>query len=512
MAVSRRIAFLTVSISVVGLLSVVPAAVSANAAPAAPGSSAQVTARSTVHWGRCSSMELQADDAQCAHLRVPLDYGKPAGAKVTLALARVKHTSSAAKYQGVMLTNPGGPGGAGRYLAGLTYSVPNGVGSDYDWIGFDPRGTGASRPAISCDKNYFSLDRPNYNPARTADLKAWLKRSKAYARACGRKNGPILEHMTTVDSARDMNRIRIALGAKQINYYGFSYGTYLGQVYATMFPSHVRRFVLDSNVDPRNVWYRANLAQDLAFQKNTTVWFGWLAKYDSVYHLGSTEKAVADRWYKIRTRLTNHPDHGIGPDEWTDVFLDAEYYQSTWLDQAQLFSYYVNDHDYGAVKRAYRSSAETGNDNEYAGYNAVQCTDVAWPKSWTKWVRDNAKVNRRAPFETWANAWYNAPCLYWPAAAHKPVKVDGRKVGRVLLIDETGDAATPYEGSLEVRRLFPKSRLIALPGGTSHANSLSGDPCLDSKVMAYLRTGRLPARRSGNRADATCRPLPRPRP
>ena len=93
-------------------------------------------------------------------------------------------------------------------------------------------------------------------------------------------------------------------------------------------------------------------------------------------------------------------------------------------------------------------------------------------------------MNKKAPFETWANAWFNAPCLYWPAAAHTPVTITGKGGPRALLIDETHDAATPYSGSLEVRKLFKKSRLIALPGGTSHANSLFGDTCLDNRIAA----------------------------
>ena len=91
-----------------------------------------------------------------------------------------------------------------------------------------------------------------------------------------------------------MEGIRLALSAPQINYYGFSYGTYLGQVYSTLYPSRVRRMVLDANVDPRGVWYAANLDQDTAFDRNINIWFGWLAKYDSVYHLGATQKAVHD--------------------------------------------------------------------------------------------------------------------------------------------------------------------------------------------------------------------------
>jgi pimeloyl-ACP methyl ester carboxylesterase len=498
MAVSRRIAIVAAVVSVVGLLTTVPSQ-----------ARARQHAHARLHWARCANADLRAVGAQCATLRVPLDYSRPTGRLITLALARVRHSVPASRYKGVMLTNPGGPGSAGRYLAGIGAYVPHNVGAAYDWIGIDPRGTGASRPAVSCNKHYFTFNRPNYDPRRPADLAAWQSRTKRFARACRRSNGAILEHMTTADSARDLNAIRIALRVRQINFYGFSYGTYLGQVYATLFPKHIARMVLDSNVDPTRVWYGANLDQDRAFQRNTTIWFRWLARYNGVYHLGSTEHAVEHRWYRIRNTLAKHADHGIGPDEWTDVFLDAEYYQSTWLNEAHLFAGYVHRHDYKSIRFAY---ADAHNEREFAAYNAVQCTDAHWPTSWQTWSHDNTRVNKRAPFETWANAWFNAPCLYWPAPAHTPVTITGKGGPRALLIDEKNDAATPYSGSLEVRKLFRKSRLIALPGGTSHANSLFGDPCLDNRIAAYLKSGRLPTRKHGNRADAKCPPLPRPRP
>jgi TAP-like protein len=143
-------------------------------------------------------------------------------------------------------------------------------------------------------------------------------------------------------------------------------------------------------------------------------------------------------------------------------------------------------------------------------YVAVQCTDTAWPRSVAKNLADSRRVYRSARYINWENQWFNAPCLTWPAAPHTPVKVDGSKVAGALLVDETLDAATPYAGSLEVRRLFPHSALLALPGGTSHANSLQGDTCEDGLISRYLATGALPARQPGNRADATCAPLPVP--
>src|SRR4051794_38628727 len=228
---------------------------------------------SSVDWGRCADPTLRGFGARCGFVRVPLDYAHPGGRHIRLAVSRIQHTVRRAKYQGALLLNPGGPGASGLSMSvlGPVISQDFGrrdVGQAYDWIGFDPRGVGASRPSLSCDPDYFGPDRPEYVPSTPQLFRVWQQRSRDYAAACGRAADRLLEHMRTTDSARDMDRIRAALGVDRITYYGFSYGTYLGQVYATMFPQRVRRMVLDSNVDPRRVWYQANLQQDLAFERN----------------------------------------------------------------------------------------------------------------------------------------------------------------------------------------------------------------------------------------------------
>ncbi|TCC64227.1 alpha/beta fold hydrolase [Kribbella pittospori] len=470
------------------------------------------TAEASIDWTTCANPGLQDAGAECALVPVPLDYAKPGGATIRIAVSRIKHTVPDAQAQGVMLVNPGGPGGSGLALSTLGQAVPNGAGGYYDWIGFDPRGVGSSQPSLSCDPDYFGFNRPTYLPVLKSTVQTWLGRAKGYADAC-KANGPILSHMTTIDSARDVDSIRAALGVERINYYGFSYGTYLGQVYSTLFPSRVRRMVLDSNVDPRNVFYQANLNQDVAFDRNIKIWFGWLATYDRVYHLGTTEKAVERLFYETEAKLTFHPADGkIGGDEWVDTFLLTGYFQSTWTDLGDTFARYVNAGDVSNLVDHYLGASGLGNDNFYAVYSAVQCTDVQWPQKWSTWERDNWLTFAKAPYETWANAWYNSPCLYWPAPAHKPLEIDGSKVGNVLLIDQTLDAPTPFEGSLEVRRRYPHSSLIALPGGTSHASSLSGNACLDNQVAAYLTNGTLPPRKPGPGPDTTCAPLPQPVP
>jgi pimeloyl-ACP methyl ester carboxylesterase len=128
----------------------------------------------------------------------------------------------------------------------------DGAADDYDWIGFDPRGVGSSIPTISCDPNYLGPDRPNYVPWTPSLLNTWEARSEGYASACASQNAEqteLLHNMTTVDNAKDVNSIRKALGVSQITYYGFSWGTDLGQTYATLFPKTLRRLILDSNVN-----------------------------------------------------------------------------------------------------------------------------------------------------------------------------------------------------------------------------------------------------------------------
>lgn len=481
--------------------------------PATSGPVPNAKAPTTIKWGPCEDPRLQKAKAECGYLPVPLDYSQPGGKKISLAVSRIKHTVSDDKFQGVMLTNPGGPGASGLGLATLGKGVPNGAGESYDWIGFDPRGVGSSKPGLSCVPNYAGYNRPPYVPKTKQIEQAWLNRAKSYAAACQKSNKDLFANLKTTDTAKDLESIRVALGQEQINYYGFSYGTYLGQVYGTLFPNRLRRVVLDANVDPRKVWYQANLDQDIAFEKNIKNWFRWVAKYDKVFHLGTTAIAVEAQYYKQLDALTKKPASGvIGPDEWTDVFLQAAYYQVGWVEMAQAFSAWVTRKDIKPVKTLYDGNNAPGDDNGYAVYNGVQCSDVQWPTNWSKWRKDNWLTHARAPFETWANAWYNAPCAFWGSKAGTPVKVDGSKVKDVLLIGETSDAATPYAGSLEVRKRFPNARLVTTTGGVNHAYSLNGNECVDLPIAEYLSTGKLPARKAGQTADLSCKPLPEPDP
>ena len=478
----------------------------AGSAPQAPATAAARTgaevARSSVSWGRCRSAGLRYSGMKCATVTTPMDATRPGGPKVRIAVSRITHTSSQRRYLGVVLLNPGGPGGAGLDLPAISQDLPKRVRSRYDWIGFDPRGVGMSRPRVTCDRDYFGFDRPDYLPRPKANLRAWLKRSEGYADDCA-KNGAILEHMRTTDSVADMEAIRQALGAQRINYLGFSYGTYLGQVYATLHPDRVDRMILDSNVDPQRVFYKANLDQDVAMQQNLNRWFAWIAKRNGTFELGRTAKAVTAAFNRTDRKLARKPAKGkIGSAEWIDIFTPVAYSTDAWFGLASVFSNYVNRNDSSQLVGAYREVV--GNDdNSFAVYSAVQCTDAPWPIAWSTWSRDNWRVFRKAPNITWMNAWFNAQCRYWPAAAGPRFEVNGDQAPATLLVGGTYDGATPFPGSLVVRNLFPRSVLVEVVKGVNHANAL-GNRCARGYISRFLGSGTLPVRKSGYRADVRC--------
>ncbi|MGC4888421.1 alpha/beta hydrolase [Micromonospora sp. DT227] len=496
-------------------LALVVTAVIVAVTPAAGGSAAPAVEPATtarITWKPCGTPEPHDGGAECGLLDVPLDYRKPTGRKIQIAVSRIRATVPAKDYQGVIIALPGGPGNAGLCTSAAV-CVPAAVGGAYDWIGFDPRGVGASVPALSCDEDYLHGPRPEYVPWRPSIEQTWLRRSRNYAEACRVAGGALLDHMTTLDTVRDVESIRKALGIGQVNLYGISYGTYLGQVYGTVYPRTVRRMVLDSNIDPRKVWYQAALAQDVNFERSLRMWFAWVATFDHVYHLGSTADQVRKRWYATQHKLRTAPAGGVvGPAEFTDIFIYAGYFQAIWPTLADLFVSAVDDPDAEVLVAAWESSFRPADDNVFAVFNAVQCTDTRWPRSWATWRRDNWRTFLGAPFATWYNAWGNAPCLFWPGTVSTPVEVDGSKVRSVLFVGGTLDAATPFEGSLEARRRFPNGSLLAEVGQTTHVLSFSGNPCVTGVIADYLTTGRLPQRKAGDRPDATCDPLPPPDP
>src|SRR3984957_12357694 len=486
-----------------------------SAAPA--GSAAIVPEASTLQWKACGG---QLAGLQCASLRVPLNYADPGGRKITIALSMAPATAPPAQQQGVMLVNPGGPGEPGRSLAGdVAAGISPQVAATYDIVGFDPRRVGGSSPSLSCQPNFFKGVRPDYIPANAAAEQVLINRAKSYAAACEHRFGWFLPYETTVNAARDMDQIRQAFGVRQVTYYGFSSGPYLGQVFGPLFPGSVRRMVLDSTVDPTGAWYADNISQDYAFQGRIEAFFAWTAKYDSVYHLGSTTAQVQATYYRIRAELGKSPVSGpsgpvVGPDELDDTILVGGYLNTVWPGLAQALSQYLNQASgAGLVTQHQEYGTLNENENAFAVYNAIECNDVNWPRSWAKWQSDTLRVYQTAPFQAWDNAWFNAACAFWPLAGPaRPFQVDGAKLPPVLMLQGTLDAATPYAGAQEAHKLLPTARMVVVEGGGNHGQSLESPPdtCVQNYLNNYLASGAVPDQ--AGLVNATCAPTTDPTP
>lgn len=372
---------------------------------------------------------------------------------------------------------------------------------------------GKSTPALNCAPAHFAPVRPDTVPSTGAIERANLSRARSFATACAEKYANVLPYIDTLSAVRDMDAIREAVGARQLNYFGYSYGTYLGAVYAKLYPQRVRRLVLDSVVDPTGVWYEDNLAQDLAFNDRHRALMAWIAKYDTTYKLGTDPEQVETKWYAMRAALAEKPADGrVGASELEDTFLPGGYYNGYWPHLAEAFAAYVNGKDDTPLVEAYENFAavDAAGDNGYSVYTSVQCRDAFWPRDWDEWRADNWSVYAKAPFMTWNNAWYNAPCAFWPTGSAGPVNITNGELPPALLFQATDDAATPYEGAATVHALLRDSSLVVEQGGQNHGITLSGSSCLDKHLANYLADGTVP--RGTGSVDAVCEAQPDPKP
>ncbi|WP_055535734.1 alpha/beta hydrolase [Streptomyces alboniger] len=507
---NRAIALCSLA-ALTGLVTSVPPAAGASPLPDTARS-----ARAPLAWRACATKALPS--LQCASLKVPLDHYDPGGSQVTLALSRVPHTARA--FQGPLLVNPGGPGGSGLAMAGtVAKSLPKEVAAQYDVIGFDPRGVGRSEPTLNCRPGHFEPVRPDSLPDTPETERANLDRARAFARGCASKHADVLPFIDTVSTVKDMDAIRAALGADRLNFFGYSYGTYLGAVYGKLYPYRVRRMALDSLVDPSGVWYEANLRQDYAFDARHKALMAWIARHDAAYGLGKDPAKVEARWYAMRAALAEKPaGRKVGAAELEDTFIPGAYFNGLWPHLAEVFAAYVNDKDTGPLLRAYEhfGASDAADENGYSVYTAVQCRDALWPRDWQTWREDNTRVHAKAPFSTWNNAWYNAPCAFWPTHHLSPPDVSNSALPPVLLFQATDDPATPYEGAVGLHRKLRGSRLVVEEGGGNHGVTLSGNACADRHLAAYLATGEVPGGGevpgSSGAADAVCEAQADPKP
>ncbi|MEV5541342.1 alpha/beta hydrolase [Saccharopolyspora shandongensis] len=469
------------------------------AGTAAPGATAQ--AAPGLQFGACPQDVSQPHpQLQCANLDVPLDYAAPNGEKLQLLIAKSPARKPEAR-RGALLINPGGPGGPGVAFAGsLAGRLPAEVLDAYDLIGFDTRNSAHSTP-ISCvdPATYWRQPLPDPDSPQTREQN-W-QRAQEYADGCAQRAGKYLPHLNTPTNARDMDRIRDALGEQKISYLGYSYGTYLGAVYGQLFPERVDRMLLDSAVNPdtSEVWYRNNLNQDIAAQRRLGGYFDWIAQHDQVFHLGNDSGQVQAVWDGIRAELRKGARGALGPSELTDITFSALYSESNWEGLAEAiadFRLRGDDHKLVARVSAKDAAAENGN----AIYNAVECADAPWPGRRSEWERDSEELAADHPLAAWYNSWTVAPCRVWHAPRQQPLKITGAGLPPMLVINSEHDVATPYAGAVEMHRSLPSSVLVTEKDAGKHGVwAMAGNAEVDRIGTDYLVRGELP---SGNVAVA----------
>ncbi|MFF1818266.1 alpha/beta hydrolase [Kribbella sp. NPDC058245] len=481
------------------------AAALALVAPAAPAvASPAGHAPDPLVFGACPADIAQPYPAlTCATLQVPVDYKRPYGA--TLPLLVTKHAAKdPSKRLGALLVNPGGPGGGGAdYIGILTRADGTGftrlqpaVLDAYDVIGFDPRGVAHSAPISCTEPTYFPTPQPDSAAPENRDA-LWNLWS-GYADACGARAGALLAHLGTDNVARDMDRIRAALGEQKLNYVGFSYGTYLGSVYTALFPQRVGRMILDGNLDPTpaDLWYQAGLAQSVAFQKRFDSYLGWLAKYDAVFHLGSTVEVVRARWDKTLTDFRTTPHGAVGSHELITLAVGAMYSETIWIAFGRaLSSYAIGGDDSALVEFAAPDTSAEG-EQATAAFNAVVCVDSFWPASKARYERDGDRLSKVAQF-AWDNIWVNgSACRNWPVPNHPPVQISGRGLPGILMFNSVGDPATPYAGALKLHKVLRSSVLVTEQDSGKHCvfgnTRVMVNTAANDIGTKYLLTGVLP--------------------
>ncbi|WP_345639623.1 alpha/beta hydrolase [Streptomyces tremellae] len=474
-------------------------------------------ARAGIAFGACPKEEMLPKPVTCGTVRVPLDYAHPEGRTIALTVSRVPATGVAAKRQGALVYNPGGPGGSGMSFP-MAGELPEWkkIAAAYDLVGYAPRGVGRSAP-LSCESPEEFAKAPTDAPEHPSPAykRERIAEAKAYAAGCAKNAGDALPYYTSLNNARDLDVLRAALGQRKLTFVGASYGTYFGALYATLFPSHVRRMVFDSAVDPdpSQVWYGNNMEQSAAFERRWADFRAWVAQHDDAYRLGSTPAAVQRSYEKVRADVARHPAGGkVGPGQLQAAMLSAGYYDDYWAMRAAALSAYLKGDPKPLADQAGPPTlplAARDAENENAVYTAVECNDAPWPTRWRDWDRDNTELARTAPFETWDNAFMNLPCAYWPAPRQQPldVRTAPGQLPHTLILAAERDAATPYAGALDLRRRLAGAALVTERGAGTHGIAGGPNACVNGYVDDYLLTGRTP-----EHGAAECAPHAAPNP
>ncbi len=472
----------------------------ATASPQSPPAGSESLARfygQSLDWSECSG-------AECAQLTVPVDYARPDGSTIEIAVLRVP-AKKASKRLGSLVVNPGGPGGSGvDYARAADFIVGPGVRERYDVVGFDPRGVGRSAP-IDCltDTQLDAFLGSDPTPDDATEQRTFAQGSAAFATACGTKAGALLAHVSTEDAAKDLDVLRAALGEEKLTYLGKSYGTYLGATYADLFPAQVGRFVLDGVVAPDLTTDEINLGQAKGFELATRTW----AKYcvdEGDCPLGESVDAVMENLRAFLTDVdaTPVPRTGDGSvpqltEGWASLGIAAAMYdQGAWRTLVDAMDDALAG-DGTALMQLADQYADRNPGGGYAGnimevIYAVNCLDKPESDSVPERLAAAGAAAKEAP--TWGRylAWSSLVCGYWPVPpVGTPREVRAEGAEPIVVIGTTRDPATPYEWSVRLRDQLAKASLITFDGD-GHTAYTRSNGCVDDAVDAWYLEGTVP--------------------
>ncbi|MFB8276771.1 alpha/beta fold hydrolase [Nocardia colli] len=454
-------------------------------------------------WKACGEPQLDEAGAQCADVTVPLNYAEPQGPTLTVAISRLAATDPAQK-RGVMLSNPGGPGGAGLdFMVTVSKAMTPEVRARYDLIGMDPRGVGRSSPVQCRWPRGIGLQSAGVDAASFAESVAM---QGELAARCATTEAARLPYITTRNTARDMDVIRGIFGEERINFYGTSYGTYLGAVFTQMFPERSDRIVLDSAADPDN-YGTVGMMQAMGPPNEAALdlWADWVAARDGEYHFGTSRAQVRGAVQDLIRRGADKPirlgEYEVD-DHWIPlvlfVGLDAPNQYEMLAGQIRKIADAADGRpvEVDPTLDATLGYALKARPQDNSSQMAILCGDVAAPRDPGFYWRNIEAARAAQPvFGAFSNN--ITPCAFWAPPAEPATVV--RNSVPALIVQSTGDTRTAYAGAVAMHHDLSASRMVTLQDVPIHwIFGRYQNSCTYAAVNTYFRDGTLPA------ADLTC--------
>lgn len=460
-----------------------------------------------IAWGPCTDIqrpggqETERPDAaqQCGKIKVPLDYANPDGQSIDIAVLRVK-ASDPDKRIGSLVFNFGGPGASGVDTMAQAAKAFGNLNRRYDLVSFDPRGVARSA-GVTCDGNammekFTAMDTLPANDAERAEVR---RITGEFVAACGRSSGTLLPHVGTVNAAADMDRLRESLGEKQLNYFGISYGTQLGAIYATRFPKNVGRFVLDAPLDPSVSLADRTMVQTKGFQQAYEAFLKDCVKDPGQCEIGDDVTIANKNVEKLMGELNDKPLK-VGERTLTQGLAGtgiaaALYSKMTWplLDQALGQAIKGDGRILLAMSDSYNGRRPDGSYTTLmSSFPAISCADTAERPTAEQVATIEAETMKVSPL--FGGSGMGLICSMWPVAGSDEARrVDATGSAPIVVIGGTGDPATPYEWAPKLTSELRTGVLMTYKG-EGHGAYLSGDACVNKAVDAYLIDGKVPAK------------------